>query len=89
MRCWRPTKGFKLKPVEPGGPGGTESKGGLVVTLTGKKTSIAQLAGVVARSLEQPVVDKTGIDGVYDFELRWTRNDKISNDTDDAQSAPR
>jgi len=89
-------KGFKLKPVEPGGPGGTESKGGPVVTLTGNKTLIAQLAGALARSLEQPVVDQTGIDGVYDFELRWTRNDKISttirspNDTDDtaAELAP-
>jgi uncharacterized protein (TIGR03435 family) len=67
--------GFKLKPVEPGGSS-SDHNGGRVQTLTAKKTSMAQLADFVSRMLEETVVDKTGIDGVYDFELRWTRDDQ-------------
>jgi uncharacterized protein (TIGR03435 family) len=74
-------RGFKLKPVEPGGSD-TNSKGGRVRTLTAKKTSMAQLADFVARTLGEIVVDKTGIDGVYDFELRWANDDQTSKDSD-------
>jgi uncharacterized protein (TIGR03435 family) len=69
--------GFKLKPVEPGGSG-TNSNGGRVRKLTATKTSITQLADFVARTLGETVVDKTGLDGVYDFELRWTEEDQPS-----------
>jgi uncharacterized protein (TIGR03435 family) len=72
-------KGFKLKPAEPGGSD-TNSNGGAVRTLTAKKNSMAQLADFVARNLGEFVVDKTGIDGVYDFELRWTTEEQTSND---------
>ena len=78
--------GFKLKPVEPGGSD-TNSQGGRVKTLTAKKTSMAQLADFVARRLGENVVDKTGIDGVYDFELRWTDDDQNPN-SNDADPAP-
>jgi uncharacterized protein (TIGR03435 family) len=78
--------GFKLKPVEPGGSG-TDSNGGRVRTMTATKTSMAQLADFVARSLGETVVDKTGIVGVYDFELRWT-TDEQNPDGVDAASAP-
>jgi len=76
-------KKFKLKPVEPGGSG-TDSHGGRVRTLTATKTSMAFLADLIARNLGETVVDKTGIDGVYDFELRWTNDDQAT----DADSAP-
>jgi uncharacterized protein (TIGR03435 family) len=33
------------------------------------------------------VVDKTGIEGVYDFELRWTDDDRNSGGSD-ADAAP-
>jgi len=79
-------RGFQLKPVEPGGSG-SHSTGGRVRTLTAKKTSMAQLADFVARGLGEMVVDQTGIDGVYDFELRWTNDDQISSDID-ADAAP-
>jgi uncharacterized protein (TIGR03435 family) len=76
-------KGFKLKAVEPGGSDtNSNSSGGRVVTLTAKRNSMAQLADFVARRLGEIVVDKTGIDGVYDFELRWTNDDQTSNDID-------
>lgn len=73
-------KAFKLKPVEPGGSGsGTDSRGGRVQTLTAKQISMTQLADFVARSLGETVIDKTGIDGVYDFELRWTNDDQTAD----------
>jgi len=67
--------GFKLKPVEPGGSG-TDSHGGRVRVLTATKTSVAQVADLAARALGEVVIDKTGIDGVYDFEMRWTVDDQ-------------
>ena len=70
--------GFKLKPVAPGGSD-TSTNGGRVRTLTAKRTSIAQLADLISRNLTEMVVDKTGIDGVYDFEMRWTNDDQNTN----------
>jgi uncharacterized protein (TIGR03435 family) len=62
--------GFKLKPVEQGGIDITTT-GDRVRTVTARKTSMAVLADLVARNLSEMVVNNTGIDGVYDFELRW------------------
>ncbi|MGA2195970.1 MAG: TIGR03435 family protein [Bryobacteraceae bacterium] len=73
--------GFKLKPVEPGGSG-TDHNGGRVQTMTATKNSMAQLADFVARTLGEMVVDQTGIEGVYDFELRWTNEDQNPSATD-------
>src|SRR5258708_7050773 len=67
--------GFKLQPVEPGDGSDTSHSAGAVQPLRAKKTSIALLADLVARSLGAPVVDKAAIGGVYDFELRWTSDD--------------
>jgi uncharacterized protein (TIGR03435 family) len=79
-------KSFKLKPVEPGSSG-TDSHGGRVRTLTATKTSMAFLADLIARNLGETVVDKTGLAGVYDFELRWTNDDQTANNGD-ADTAP-
>ena len=78
--------GFKLKPVEAGGSN-TEGHGGRVRILTAKKTSMAQLADLVARYLNEVVLDKTGIDGVYDFEFRWTNDDQTPAGAD-VETAP-
>jgi uncharacterized protein (TIGR03435 family) len=80
-------RGFKLKPVEPGGGSDTNSTGGRVRTLTVKRTSMASLADLLARNLDQMVVDRTGLEGVYDFQLRWTNDDQNSSSTD-ADAAP-
>jgi uncharacterized protein (TIGR03435 family) len=80
--------GFKLKPVEPNGSSSTNSNGsGHVRTLTAKKTSMADLAEDMARSLGQMVVDKTGLDGVYDFELRYITDD-LSSSAGDVDGIP-
>jgi uncharacterized protein (TIGR03435 family) len=67
--------GFKLKPAEPGGSDTNSTGDGAQTTLTATKTSMAGLADLAARELGVTVADKTGLDGVYDFELRWVRDD--------------
>ena len=74
--------GFKLKPVEPGGGDALDHNGGRVQTLTATRISMTQLADFVARSLGEFVVDKTGLDGVYGFELRWTNDEQNRSATD-------
>jgi uncharacterized protein (TIGR03435 family) len=77
--------GFTLKPVEPGGAS-TSTKGDRVVMLTAKKTSMASLADLLSRNLGEMVIDKTGKDGVYDFELRWASD--LAPPANDADAAP-
>ncbi|HEY3835619.1 MAG TPA: TIGR03435 family protein [Bryobacteraceae bacterium] len=78
--------GFRLKPVE-AGRSDTNGEGGVIRTLTAHKTSIAFLADLLARNLGSMVVDQTGIEGVYDFTLRWSPDDRGSH-VGDAESAP-
>lgn len=85
--------GFKLKPAETGPPvtpslgsirPGLQLQGGFRrTTLLAKKSSMASLADLVTRIWDQMVVDKTGITGVYDFELRWTNDDHNPVPSDD------
>ena len=79
-------RGFKLKPVEAGGSS-INTNGGRVITLRAKKASMAALADLVARNLGAMVVDRTGLEGVYDFEMRWTNDDQIAGGSD-ADAAP-
>lgn len=48
---------------------------------------MASLAYVVTRLWDQMVVDKTGLSGVYDFELRWN-NDNNNPTPSDGDSFP-
>ncbi len=79
--------GFKLKPVEPGGTS-TNSSGGLISTLSAKKVSMARLAALLTQFLGQTVVDSTGIDGVYDFDLKWTKDDLSTGQNKGDSDAP-
>jgi len=79
--------GFKLKAVEKTGSSGTSNNGGRVRTLTATKCSMVDLADDVARSLGQMVVDRTGLEGVYDFELRFI-NDDLSSNASDVDGVP-
>lgn len=79
--------GFKLRPVEPGGST-THSNGQRVQNLTATKTSMAALADLLARSLGETVVDRTGIRGVYNFELHWSTDDAQSPGDNDVSEAP-
>jgi len=79
--------GFKLKSAEPGDHS-TSHEGGRIETLSAKKTSMPFLAGLVSRYLGQMVVDKTGLDGVYDFDLRWSNQDRRPNREEPRLSEP-
>ncbi|HLH18705.1 MAG TPA: TIGR03435 family protein [Bryobacteraceae bacterium] len=47
---------------------GNNSRGILKATDTGMEL----LAQLLARALDMPVIDRTGLDGVYNFTLQWT-----------------
>jgi uncharacterized protein (TIGR03435 family) len=79
--------GFKLQPVEPGYGADTSSNGGRIRTLTAQRTSMALLADLLSRQLGEMVVDKTGIAGAYNFEMKWTTDDQPSA-ASDAQTVP-
>jgi uncharacterized protein (TIGR03435 family) len=61
--------GLKIKPVEDSGHNSASTHGG---SLTAKGVSMARLSDWLARRLNVPVVDATGIPGVFDFKLEWT-----------------
>jgi uncharacterized protein (TIGR03435 family) len=67
--------GSKLKPAEPGGSDTNTNNSGNSMTLSAKKTSMEQLAGLLTRYLGDMVIDKTGLTDVYDFDLSWVRDD--------------
>lgn len=60
-----------------GGHGGTRSMGGQV---TATHVSMGELARNLARWMHQPVFDKTGIEGNFDFKLDYEPN--LSQETD-------
>jgi uncharacterized protein (TIGR03435 family) len=43
-------------------------------TLTARKYTLARLAEMLAFVRQEPVVDKTGLDGEFDFTLSWDEN---------------
>lgn len=60
----------------------TNTSGGNTQTsITARKASMDRLAKILARELRQPVVDRTGLSGDFDFTLAWTRNNAPA-DTD-------
>jgi uncharacterized protein (TIGR03435 family) len=67
--------GFKLTPVEKG-ENSTNHHSGRIESLDAKSTSMATLAELLSRFLTQPVIDRTGLEGVYDFSFRWGRDEQ-------------
>ena len=53
-----------------------------VGTLKGVASSVGMLIGNLSNELERRVIDKTGLTGTYDFELKW--RPALSADTDGA-----
>ena len=76
--------GFKLKPVETGESGSNSNGDGTITTYKATKITIAQFADYIARHLGETVIDKTGIEGAYDVNLRFGRDDTPA----DVETAP-
>jgi uncharacterized protein (TIGR03435 family) len=78
--------GPKLKQSEnqdepAGGPGGGAGPGrGMIQMgrgrLTANRTSISNFAEMLSRQMDRPVVDQTGIKGLYDITLEWTPDER-------------
>jgi uncharacterized protein (TIGR03435 family) len=63
--------GPKLKKADPG-PGGTTSRRGHLTAQEVSMDRLARFLGGPNAKLGRPVVDQTGLDGVYNFDLDWT-----------------
>jgi uncharacterized protein (TIGR03435 family) len=65
--------GLKIQPVKSTGDSGVDSDGG---PITFKEASMARLAQWLTRRLNVPVLDETGVPGVFNFILNWTPDDR-------------
>jgi uncharacterized protein (TIGR03435 family) len=61
--------GPKLKPVEEGAKQGTNYANNMIVD---KKYDIRRLASDLTGNLNMPIIDKTGLTGEYDMNLKWS-----------------
>ena len=55
------------------------------VTLEAKKTDMASLAEVLERRLDRPVVNRTGLEGGFNFTLHWSPVSARVDDDSDAE----
>jgi uncharacterized protein (TIGR03435 family) len=76
--------GFKLTAVKETGSQSMNSSNG---TLTSKGVDMPALAVFLSREMEQPVLDATGISGVFDFKLEWSPVDPAAKVPDPNQPA--
>ena len=72
----------KLKKADPAGRSGCRAGAADgAITLTCQNTTMAQLTErlpeVATSYIDHPVVDLTGLSGVYDFEIRWTPKNRV------------
>jgi uncharacterized protein (TIGR03435 family) len=63
--------GPKLHRVEPG----NSSTNRTPTSITGRKITMKRLADALSTRLDRPVVDTTGLDGVYDLDLKWAADE--------------
>ena len=68
------------------GPDG-KSHGGMMRmgrgTLTGQGIPLDSLIKILSSVTQRTVVDKTGLKGIYDFELKWTPDDAPAGSADE------
>ncbi len=73
--------GPKIKPVDPGEGDTTSRRGHVTITRTSMNGLGRFLGGPNAR-LGRPVVDKTGLNGVFSFDLDWTPEGRADPNAD-------
>jgi uncharacterized protein (TIGR03435 family) len=79
--------GPKLQQVKPGGTSVSDNENNNSRKITGEGVSMALLAETLARIVEHPVVDRTGLQGVYSLKLEYTQ-DNAKSDGADAAAGP-
>jgi uncharacterized protein (TIGR03435 family) len=80
--------GLKLKPAESNeGQGTSSNSNNNAVTLKVTSIPMSDVADYLARRLNSSVVDRTGVDGAYTFELHWTLDDSNGPDGGAAEFA--
>jgi uncharacterized protein (TIGR03435 family) len=60
--------GFRLAKVE---PGGTKQTYGTLDKLVASGATVAEFAALLAAKLQQPVIDHTAIEGLYNFSVQY------------------
>lgn len=63
--------GPKMEKAAPGESGTNTTNNNTGVTVDAHHTNMDALARVLARSLDLPVVNGTGLDGIFNFKLHW------------------
>lgn len=76
--------GIKFKPVPAGGPSSANTHN---THFTGTGISMDTFAAVISQHTEIPVLDFTGLKGVYDLKLDW-QDDHQAHDAADAPPGP-
>jgi uncharacterized protein (TIGR03435 family) len=74
--------GAKLKPTSPGSQSRlfTSLIRPNMLQLVGQNTTVKLLAEELSRSLDRPVIDRTGIQGEYSFQMEWHRSPDVPSD---------
>jgi uncharacterized protein (TIGR03435 family) len=67
-------RGLKLTPSKSSTRGGVYSP----TSVKAQAWSMAELASVISVLTGEKVIDKTGVAGRYDFDLKWTREDRTA-----------
>jgi len=80
--------GFKLKPSEPGEASTSGGPQGSVYTFHAYKIGISVLTYELSDFLGEVVVDQTGLQGTYSFQLRWATNALPSEDASTSDPPP-
>ena len=72
--------GFKIKEVDPPVPPAKEAPDGAAMgndggRMIGNKSTMAGIASALTVFLKRPVIDRTGLKGYYDFDVKWSSPD--------------
>jgi uncharacterized protein (TIGR03435 family) len=78
------SQGPNLSPVDAGGTSGVTSNRG---HLTLKKASMKELVDSLSRIVDRPVIDKTGLTGAFNGELRWMPDNEQADSTQSSVTA--
>ena len=62
--------GPKLEKASPGGTNTTTSNTGIMIEA--HSANLDSFARILARKMDLPVVNHTGLEGIFDFKLHWT-----------------